>query len=271
MKLSSKYFAINIWWLLITLLVFVLLLKLGWWQMSRAQEKTQRLAHIEQVQHQQAFSLDDVEAIREESPDLANDLPVHLTGKFNEGIVFLLDNQMHNGRFGYRVFQVMTIDNNEIVKTKLNTTQTETNTKKTIAVLVNLGWHEGDRTRQIEPNINAITGQHTLSGHVRLIEQGIMLIDQQFTQLKLPQLVQQIEIGKFSQLIGVELLPFAVYLAKHEQVGYIKNWQPIVMPPEKHSAYAFQWFSLAIAWLMLMMWSAYKANDTNNNNHKYET
>jgi cytochrome oxidase assembly protein ShyY1 len=53
-------------------------------------------------------------------------------------------------------------------------------------------------------------------------------------------------------------LPFVVYLDKTESVGYEKNWQPIVMPPEKHRAYAFQWFSLALAWILLMIWASIK-------------
>jgi len=28
--------------------------------------------------------------------------------------------------------------------------------------------------------------------------------------------------------------------------------------PEKHQGYAFQWFSLALAWLSLMIWAGYK-------------
>ncbi len=29
--------------------------------------------------------------------------------------------------------------------------------------------------------------------------------------------------------------------------GFVREWTPNVMPPERHAAYAFQWFALAIA------------------------
>jgi cytochrome oxidase assembly protein ShyY1 len=38
------------------------------------------------------------------------------------------------------------------------------------------------------------------------------------------------------------------------------------MPPEKHRAYAFQWFCLAIAWVMLMIWAKFSARKSSENN-----
>ena len=240
-KGSNNYLAINLLWLVITLLVFFAFVKLRLWQSDRAAEKTERLQRIEAMQVKSALSLTDVEAIRAEHHDLdmINDLPVMVTGVFAENIVFLLDNQMFNGKFGYRVLQLV-------------------HTEKQ-AVLVNLGWYEGDRTRQIKPDIKAIVGTVTLKGNVRVIEQGITLIEEVLNSDNWPVLIQQIELDKIAQLINLELLPFVVYLDKNESLGYQKNWQPIVMPPEKHQGYAFQWFSLAIAWLLLMIWAARKA------------
>ena len=238
---KPNYLAINFLWLGVTLLVFCLLVKLGFWQTNRAQEKTERLDRIQSLVNQQALSLDDIVKLNSQGDEIINDLPVKLSGQFNHEVIFLLDNQMFNGKFGYRVLQLLTTNH----------------TKH--AVLINLGWIEGDRTRQTQPNIEVLTGEVELTGHVRLIEQGIMLTEQNFEPQAWPMLIQQIEINKMAELIGVELLPFVIYLDKKESLGYQKNWQPIVMPPEKHQGYAFQWFSLAIAWLLLMIWAARKA------------
>jgi len=99
---------------------------------------------------------------------------------------------------------------------------------------------------------------------------GIQLMAQNFAEKSWPIRIQQIEIDKFSTLINRPLLPFVIMLDKDQTIGYEKNWQPIVMPPEKHRAYAFQWFSLASAWLILMIcasvyWARY---DDKNNNKK---
>ena len=123
---------------------------------------------------------------------------------------------------------------------------------------MNLGWVQGSIDRNVLPEITPVTGQHTISGHIREIEVGIQLQAQNLTDATWPLRVQQIELDKFSALINKKLLPFVVYLDTKETLGYKKNWQPIVMPPEKHRGYAFQWFSLALAWISLMIWAAIK-------------
>ena len=96
-------------------------------------------------------------------------------------------------------------------------------------------------------------------------------MEQDFTQITWPLRVQQIELEKFSKLIGIQLLPFVIYLDTNEALGYEKNWQPIVMPPEKHRAYAFQWLALSIAWLILMISvSGVVSRNTNNKNKKVQ-
>ena len=221
-------------WLIFTLLVFSGLVKLGFWQIDRALQKEQRIETIAYLSETQPMSL---EQVLSETNDI-NDLPIMMNGEFDNEIIFLLDNQTNKGQLGYRVYQVF-------------------NSGKQ-AVLVNLGWVVGSISRQEIPNVQVITGKHQLSGHVRKIEKGIMLMEQILVKNKWPLRVQQIELDKFSTLISRQLLPFVVYLDKTESVGYEKNWQPIVMPPEKHRAYAFQWFSLAIAWMLLMVWASIK-------------
>ena len=223
-------------WLIFTLLVFIALVKLGLWQNDRALEKEQRLIRIEQLNLQAKVSLDSIVTLHNKSSEEINDFPVLLKGVFLDDALFLLDNQVNKGQLGYRVLQIFLVDH--------------------YAVLVNLGWVLGSIDRNILPNVSAIKGSFSLTGHVRIVEPGILLMQQSFEKNKWPVRVQQIELDKFSTLIDRELLPFVVYLDTNSNVGYKKNWQPIVMPPEKHRGYAFQWFSLALAWLSLMAWSA---------------
>ena len=232
---------ISLPWLIFTLVIFSGLIKLGLWQNSRAVEKEQRLERMVELQQQDAVSLTEVLALAVDNKqvDYINDFPVKIEGDFLPEHVFLLDNQTNKYSLGYRVYQVVK--------------------SADYAVLVNLGWVQGSINRQELPNITALTGQAKFQGNIRFIEKGIVLMEQKLMLNQQPLRVQQIELEKFSTLIGVQLLPFVVYLDKNEQLGYEKNWQPIVMPPEKHRAYAFQWFSLALAWLLLMLWAKFGA------------
>ena len=211
------------------MLVFFALVKLGFWQSSRALEKEQRLARIEQLKSQEPLSLRQVNLLAEKED--INDMPTLVEGVFDKQTVFLLDNQVNKGRLGYRVYQVLVAEGG--------------------TVLVNLGWVKGSIHRQNLPKISSLSGKHLIRGHVRLTEVGMQLQKQVFSD---------VELDKLSILIDRQLLPFIIYLDRNEKIGFEKNWQPIVMPPEKHRAYAFQWISLAIVWVVLMVWAKLTVN-----------
>lgn len=231
-------------WIGFTLLVFAVLVKLSLWQHSRGIEKEQRLTRMTELNQQSPLTLDAIVLL---SSDInvdnnttgpqevnINDYPVTIVGNFDSEKVFLLDNQVEKNSLGYRVFQIVTTEQ--------------------YSVLANLGWVQGSIDRQALPEFTPVVGTHQFTGHVRLIESGIMLMEQNLKDVSWPLRVQQIEIEKFAKLLNKPLLPFAIYLDKNEKVGYKKNWHPIVMPPEKHQAYAVQWAGLALAWLALMIW-----------------
>ena len=242
---SSPFTKLNLLWLVLTLIVFLALVKLGFWQNARALEKELRLIQIEKLSAQKPISLHQVLSLSKNSTSFKNinDVPVLIEGDFNENQVFLLDNQVNKGRLGYRVYQIATTHEH--------------------SVLVSLGWVPGSINRQEIPKIAALNGTYEFKGKVRLIELGIVLQQQVFNDVTWPLRVQQIELDKFSAITHQKLLPFVIYLDTNGVLGFEKNWQPIVMPPEKHRAYAFQWFSLALAWLVLMLWAKFGVKNNN--------
>lgn len=253
LTLSLKLILANIQlkWFIFTLFVFVLLIKLAWWQYTRAEEKQQRLNRITQLQTQQALSLDYLLAQLKDSGNTVkniNDLPIRLSAEFEEEKIFLLDNQVNGNRLGYRVYQLAYA---YAKGEKVN-------------FLVNLGWVQGFIDRQKLPNILPVKGVQHFTGHVRIPEPGIVLQTQQFSSLHWPLRVQQIALGNFSVLLNKPLLPFVIYVDKNDPIGFSKNWQPIVMPPEKHQAYAVQWLLLALVWLLLMVSVLLKTSKNNN-------
>lgn len=261
-KVNSFLLSWRLPWVIFTLVVFAGLLKLSAWQYQRGAEKDHRLNRIEQLSEQKAFTLGSLKQLTKQNSKLLskqqhsanqktnnelqntlntiNDLPVTLTGYFDNTVKLLLDNQSNQGQLGYKVLQVFFDQSSGQY------------------VLVNLGWIKGSIDRNFIPEVASIEGELTLNGHVRIIEKGIVLAEQQLTMQHTPIRIQEIDIAKISQLINLDLLPFVVFLDTKEEVGYKKNWQPVVMPPEKHRGYAFQWLTLAIAWLSLMLWASYK-------------
>jgi surfeit locus 1 family protein len=236
---SKQHWLSTLLWLCFTIAVFAGLINLSLWQYDRGEQKEQRLARIEQLSQQTPLSIAKlIPLIKTEN---LNDYPVEIDGSFDDSVVFLLDNQVEKSVLGYRVLQ--------LIRTSKH------------AVLINLGWVKGSITRSELPNIAPLTGHHKFTGHVRLVDKGIMLQDQDFTQLSWPLRVQQIELNKFSTLLNESLLPFVVYVDIDETLGYKKNWKPVVMPPAKHFGYAVQWAGLALAWLILMLWLKFANHD----------
>ncbi len=219
-------------WLLFTLVVLFGLVNLSLWQLDRGKQKEQRLSRIEHLNQTSPLSLTTLMSLAK--TENLNDYHVKVNGVFDEKSIFLLDNQVDKGVLGYRVLQ--------LIKTSQH------------AFLVNLGWIKGSINRNELPSIMPLTGHHNFTGHVRLVDTGIMLAEQDFSNINWPLRVQQIELNKFSTLLNQPLLPFVIYAGVNETLGYKKNWQPVVMPPEKHFGYAVQWAGLAIAWLILMLW-----------------
>ncbi len=246
--IRSVWAKVSVKWLVFTLCVFAGLIKLGLWQNDRALEKEQRLAQMALLNSQQAVSLTQVSMLQQAQQNI-NDYPIFVEGTFNPNYVFLLDNQVNKGSLGYKVLQIVENKNRQ-------------GSDKGQAVLVNLGWVQGSINRQEIPQITPLTGLHRFHGKVRIIEKGIMLMEQDYKRdsqrNQWPLRIQQIELDKIAQLINKPLAPFVVYVNSNENIGYKKNWQPIVMPPQKHRAYAFQWFSLAFAWLMLWVSGIFK-------------
>ncbi|WP_170309667.1 SURF1 family protein [Litorilituus lipolyticus] len=228
----------KIGWVIFTFAIFSALVKLAHWQYSRAIEKQARLSKIAYLKKTNPITLAQVVALANNPEEDINDMPIELSAKINNDFIFLLDNQVHQGQLGYRVFQIA---------------QTEHH-----GVLVNLGWVLGNIDRTKLPEITPILGEQQFKAHVRVVEQGIILKEDDFSSVSWPQRVQQIDLSAFNKLLENQLkqplLPFVAYVDEAESIGYQKSWQPIVMPPEKHQAYAFQWFCLAIAWLLLMAW-----------------
>jgi cytochrome oxidase assembly protein ShyY1 len=73
-----------------------------------------------------------------------------------------------------------------------------------------------------------------------------------------PQLVTYLEIEDVAAGLDEELVPRLIWLDSQDKHGFQgRDWSPVVMTPQRHRAYAFQWFSLATAaviiWIVVGM------------------
>lgn len=236
--ISTMVFKFNIKILLLYLTLLTLLIYLGFWQLGRANEKT---AFLEKQQLSLAKPvIKTVSAINVEVE--VEDLryrKVELSGEYDFEYQFLIDNQILNGQAGYFVMTPFKLDK-----------------YPDKAVLVNRGWLALNKDRRILPELSISTLSTKVLGRINNFPVvGIRLAGAEIPTETWPSVVQVIDNNVLSKKLGYSLLPFQIELDADSADGYSREWKKnTIIPPEKHIAYAVQWFGLAITLTILFIW-----------------
>ena len=215
---------------LVTFVCVVIMFALGNWQLQRAEQKTARLLAVEQAAKTAQVDLQQV--IRGNIDNML-DMPVNFEGAADAEQFFLLDNKIHKGRVGYQVLVPM---------------QTYSGT-----VMTNFGWVAGTGSRDILPSIHIVTEKARYAGVISLPLDNIMVKETAVVDGDWPKVLQQTDLKVIQQHYNKQVLPFVVLLTADEKSAFVRDWQPVVMAPEKHMAYAAQWFLLAFAGLVIFI------------------
>ena len=215
---------------LVTFVCVVIMFALGNWQLQRAEQKTVRLLAIEQAAKTEQV---DLQQVISGKIDKMLDMPVNFEGTVDAERFFLLDNKIHKGRVGYQVLVPM---------------QTYSGT-----VMANFGWVAATNSRDILPNIQIDDKKIRYAGVISLPLDNIMVKETAVIDGEWPKVIQQVDLTIIQQHYKKEVLPFVVLLTAVENSLFIRDWQPVVMAPEKHMAYAAQWFLLAFAGLVVFI------------------
>lgn len=232
----SKLFGV-----LLTVLAIAILVKLGFWQLERATEKEQFFADYAN-RSQQTLELSQVDNPLEQLPRFTE---VTLTGQFSADYL-LLDNQVREGRVGYQVIGLMQQDGAHRVANNAD------------VVMVNLGWVPMGASRDDRPQLSIPQQPMTIRGYFYVPEMhqvwgaGEHIVEHHTRPVR----VQQLDHNVIGEALQLPIAPYVVLLSEDAQLGWPREWQPQVMTPEKHRAYAWQWFSLAAACLVVFWFAS---------------
>jgi len=226
---------------LVTFVCVVIMFALGNWQLQRAEQKTQRLLALELAAKTAQV---DLQQVLRSNLDEMLDMPISFEGIADASRYFLLDNKIHKGRVGYQVLVPM---------------QTNSGT-----VIANFGWVAATSSRDILPSIQIDATKARYAGVISLPKNNAMVKETALLDGQWPKVLQQTDLKVIQQHYGQEVLPFVVLLNSQETSAFIRNWQAVVMAPEKHVAYAVQWFLLAFAALVVFVIAQRKKLKRNN-------
>ncbi|HEV2524593.1 MAG TPA: SURF1 family protein [Gammaproteobacteria bacterium] len=222
---------------LTTLLLILLFVYLGFWQIDRYHEK---------LNNQQALvSRMNAPLIHRISPDVTQLDPLlryrqlQVTGHFLNEHQIYLDNQTLNGQVGYRVITPFQPSGQSKI------------------LLVDRGWIPLGKSRNELPIIKPVLSEQTLIGTINLPANGLQLhnlfskkSEKTINQIYWPLRTQRIEFLNLESLLLRKLYPFILQLNPTDPMGF--NIQAITFnpPPSRHMGYAIQWFAMAIAVLI---------------------
>ena len=219
-----------------------LLISLGFWQLHRADEK--QILLNRQAQGEMADTLH-LSATSEDNVDLYRYEKVEVTGRYDVFHQFLIDNQISGGKAGYFVLTPLLLDG-------VNK-----------AVLINRGWVPLNQDRSILPDVQLASFQGVVKGRInRFPSVGLKLPGADVPTDSWPSVVQVVDSEKLAQRLGYPLFHFQIELDKAYPDGFKREWQTIqIMQPEQHTAYAIQWFGLALTLTIVFIANSIKRNN----------
>lgn len=209
----------------------LLTLSLGRWQLSRAAQKEQLQASIEERGRlavlEGAVLLDRIEA----GPLLHRRISVR--GRWIADKTVFLDNRQMHSKPGFYVVTPLQLE------------------ASGAAVLVQRGWvprNFVDRSRV--PRIETPAGVVEVQGRIapppaKLYEPGVAGTGP---------IRQNLELAQYSAETGLALMPLSVQQAGAATDGLLRDWPEVSTGVEKNYGYAFQWFGLSALIAILYVW-----------------
>jgi len=221
-------------------LLAVLFASLGSWQARRATEKA-----MLETEHQQAPSLTLESALATEQRFAR----VEVSGHYDPQRHILLDNQLWQGRGGVHVFTPFV-------------------TNAGITILVNRGWLPLPPDRRNLPSIHTPGFEVTIKGILNDFPVPGRMVGEpdKLETDRWPQLVTYMRQADIARVLEMPLESSIIQLSMDAEHGFEdREWKPVFLSSERHRAYAFQWYALLAACVVLWLLSSFRktrVNDT---------
>lgn len=206
--------------LLLCLFFFVLCCSLGVWQLHRYDFKKQLLtAYTERLQQAPI----DFAAINKNQ--IAAFQPVFVHGEYVNSESILIQNRVYNNKIGYEVLTPFQMQDQSWV-------------------WVDRGWVK-------TPMIPMVQGKQRIQGYIKFNNEYQFILGNNILEPnKKPLIIQKIDWNELQQFIQHPFYPFVLRLDESQPGGLVREWIISASTPERHLAYAIQWFVMALVLLV---------------------
>ena len=205
---------------------------LGFWQLGRADEKRALMARYE------AGAATTVELDAANAATLPRYQQIRVRGHYDSQRQILLDNMpSERGRPGYRVVTPLELRSGGWI-------------------LVDRGWVAPGATRSALPEVRVGEDDRTITGRLDEVPRAGLTLEQApvDTSAPWPRVMNYPSHDAIGQALNVRLLSGLVLLDPQQADGYERsNTVRLPSGPERHIAYAAQWFAFAVAAIVIYM------------------
>ena len=155
---------------------------------------------------------------------------VKITGNWLEGASYILDNRVFKGVAGYEIFSLFLP-----VRGKN-------------PILINRGWVAKNNI-ETAFETKLILAKSIISGQIYFPSRGFTLGPSYTDSSQNPVLIQYLDFEAIADLQKRKVENFVV-VTDPESATFKKIWKPYVINATKHYGYAFQWWGLAIVFIV---------------------
>jgi surfeit locus 1 family protein len=206
---------------------------LGNWQLNRAAEKLRLQQRMDRGSDHGAIHLG-------RDPLSAADIVyqrVEATGEFIREDTIYVDNRTREGVPGYELVTPLRIDGGGP------------------SVLVNRGWIAAGGERSRLPEVRTPAGRVKVEGTALPGDPRVFELSKQVPS---GSVWQNVTVERFRKAFGLQLQPIIMRAQNDLGDGLLRDWPRPDAGIDRHRAYAFQWFALAIAILIIYVVSTVK-------------
>lgn len=210
---------------IVSVALFTILIYLGTWQMNRATYKKNITTIVQRKSQSLPVALSSLK-----DPNLQQDrfTTVAFAATFMNQFTFLLDNQMHQHKTGYRVITAAQILGSENW------------------ILIDRGWIASGNNRHDLPSIEPINGVKQLIGIINTIPSGLVLHKDKLSLTQAPPFViQSLDYSLINKLLPQITFDFVVQLRSNSMTNYTIPELNFGNSVYKHWGYAVQWYLFA--------------------------
>lgn len=206
------------------------LLRLGVWQLHRAEEKIELQTSYQDMQQMAPKEIENVPiAGRQYDAIQLQNRQVKLQGKYlNEKSLFLIY-QTFEDQIGFEIVTPFKLSSRDEI------------------ILVSRGWTGAASYEALRDKLPAIEGEQTLHGQIYVPRAAEAEKRNDIAEVKWPLLIRHLNSEELQGLFSSPLFPYVVRLNKGQNGLLVRHWPEVHVDTGRNFSYALQWFSMAIA------------------------